>query len=1299
MKRLAQRIGRCMTRDRAPLLARWRAWHRQHPEQPPDPALEEAIARSLAIRAQREASFPARDYPAFLPVAEQREAIQQAIRAHPVVIVCGETGSGKTTQLPKICLDLGLGAAGMIGVTQPRRIAARAIAEFLRNDLHTGESRLVGHKIRFNDHTSPDTLIKVMTDGILLTELQGDPLLTRYEALLVDEAHERSLNIDFLLGALRRIGERRRELKIIISSATLDAEKFSRHFGNAPIIEVSGRTYPVQTRYRPILVETEEESEREEAEETSLESAIVEAVNELSLPGMHGDILIFLPSEHLIREIGERLRNEVGPGTEILPLFARLSGSEQQRIFQPGVPRRIILATNVAETSITVPRVHYVIDSGLVRISRVSDRMRVQRLPVEKCSRAAADQRQGRCGRLADGICIRLYSEEDYQARPRFTDPEILRTSLDAVILQMKAMRLGEIDQFPFVDPPTPQAIRHGTRFLEELGALSLEGRITDVGKKLARLPLPPRLGRILLEGGSQSRLSEILVLVAAMTIPDPREEPLERRETARQAHARFKDGHSDFIGLLNLWAFVQQGRIDHPTGNGFRRFLKENYLSRARVREWLEIHEQLLEMAQEMGMRPNEVPSGYEEIHRALLPGLLGNAGCKSELKEFLGARDSRFAIHPGSALHRKPPAWIIAGELVETSRLYARLCARIEPEWLEAAAGPLCRRSYAHAAWDRQAGQVTARERVTLFGLPLILDRKVHYGPINPAESRRIFIQAALVEGEFNSSALFFVHNQGMIAEVRELEHKSRRRNLLTDDGVRFAFYDAVVPEHIHSARHFHEWYSRARKQDPRILHFTWEQVMRDADGGVSGEQFPGHLLIDGHELALEYTFDPGGNNDGVNARIPMPILNRLTPQPFEWLVPGMLGDRILAMLKSLPKTLRRPLVPLPQTVEWCQGNLTFRQGSLKLALIKLLKAKTGLEFPLDSMPESALDDHLRMNFLVIDEVTDRVLGRGRDLEALKSTLGQDARERFRKVASGAWERKGMLRWECGSLPERVALDADGRTLYATPVLQDDGMTVSLRLQDDPDLALETHRRGVNRLFMLQLPGMIQLIKRKCVFSREENLLFLSLCLNKGDPPLSLAEQLLQRATANRFLPPDQEPVRDDATFQARLQAGRGGLVAEAEALFAQTRRILETYGQIHRILIRTQQPPTLQGALQDVNEQLSHLLPPEFLLATPDPWLGHLPRFLQAIRLRLDRCARDPLKDTRKTAELRPFLLEYRQRAQRHARERLIDPELTLLRWMLEEFRVSQFAQELKTSLPVSPQRLAAQLQRAL
>ncbi|MBF0126119.1 MAG: ATP-dependent RNA helicase HrpA [Magnetococcales bacterium] len=1290
-----------MLRDRGGLHRKLRDLTRNSHAGTVDPALlaalQEEIGQSIETRAKRRASFPTLHFPAELPVAAQQEEIAKAITHHPVTIICGATGSGKTTQLPKICLKLGLGSAGLVGVTQPRRIAARSIADFLRAELQTGENRLVGHKVRFNDHTSPETLIKVMTDGILLAEIQSDRLLHRYETILVDEAHERSLNIDFLLGALKQILAKRPEFKLIISSATLDAEKFSRHFNNAPVIEVSGRTYPVETRYRPLRVEETEESEREEAEERSLETAIVEAVAELSQPGMHGDVLIFLPGEYLIKDMGETLRKQVGPGAEILPLYARLSNAEQQRIFHPGVARRLILATNVAETSITVPGVHYVIDTGLVRISRISDRMRVQRLPIEKNSQSSANQRQGRCGRVADGICIRLYSEEDYLSRPRFTDPEILRTPLDAVILQMKSMGLGEIEHFPFVDPPTPCAIRHGMRFLEELGAITEAGKLTEVGRQLARLPLPPKLGRILLEGGKQGRLTEILILVAAMTLPDPREEPLEKRDTARQHHARHTDAQSDFIGILNLWRFIQQGRESHPSGNGFRRFLKENFLSWVRVREWTDIHGQLVEMAREMGLRPNETPAGYGEIHQALLPGLLGNAGFKSDMKEFTGMRDSRFALHPGSALHKKPPAWVIAGELVETTRLYARLCARIEPEWLEVAAGPLCRRSHSLAHWEKQPGQVMALERVTLFGLVLITNRKIHYGPVNPKEARQIFIQSALVEGDFNSSALFFTHNQAMIAEVRDLEHKSRRRNLLTEDVERYAFYDASIPENIHTARHFHEWYAKARKQDPKILHFTADQVMRGGGEGISGEQFPGHMVIDGHEFALEYTFDPGGFNDGVNVLIPMPLLNHISPLPFEWLVPGVLGSKILALLKALPKTLRRPLVPLPQTAEWCMSHLNGHNGSLKIALIQLLKSKIAIDIPLDVWQNATLPDHLRMNFLVIDEINGRILGRGRDLELLKKELGVDARTRFQKVTRVEWERKGMIRWDCGPLPERVSLEVEGRTLYGTPVLQDDGTSVSLRLMDDPDRAAEIHRWGLVKLFMLQLPGVLQSIKRKCVFSREAQLLHLSVGMHNHRTRSSLWEQLIGRAVAEVFLPEEGERLQDESAFLARLQAGRGRLANQTDTLFALAQRILAEYALVNRILTQPQ-PPTIKGAVADVTEQLQSLLPPDFLQTTPTPWLERLPKYLQAIRIRLERCARDPLKDTRKASEMRVYWQEYRKREQRLAKENLRDPELETLRWMLEEFRVSQFAQELKTALPVSPQRLAAQLQKS-
>lgn len=1299
-REIYNKINQCMLLDQRRLQTQWRKITRNFREIQPDPALlatlQQDIARSLAIKEQRSASFPFLTYPDDLPVAQCRQDIAQAIATHPVTIVCGATGSGKTTQLPKICLELGLGRAGLVGVTQPRRIAARSIADFLRGDLHSGAEHLVGHKIRFTDHTSDQTLIKIMTDGILLAEIQSDRLLTRYETILVDEAHERSLNIDFLLGALKQILTKRPEFKLIISSATLDAEKFSHHFNHAPVIEVSGRTYPVQTLYRPLMVEVSGEDDLEEAEERSLEGAILDAVEELSKPGMAGDILIFLPGEQQIHALGDLLRKRVGPGVEVLPLFARLPSFEQHRIFHPGPARRIILATNVAETSITVPGVHYVIDTGLVRISRISERMRIQRLPVEKTSQSSANQRQGRCGRVADGICIRLYSEEDYLSRPRFTDPEILRTPLDAVILQMKSMQLGEISHFPFVDPPTPLAIRLGMRFLEELGAIDTTGKLTKVGQQLARLPLPPQLGRILVEGSKYGRLSEILILVAALSVPDCREEPLEKRDAARQAHARHKDSQSDFMGILNLWNFIGQGKQDYPSGNGFRRFLKENFLSRTRVREWLDIHSQLQDLTLQMGMRPNETPATYAQIHQALLPGLLANAGFKSDLKEFTGVRDSRFWIHPGSALHKKPPAWIVAAELVETTRIYARLCAHIEPEWLEVAAGAICRRSYSNPHWEKTQGQVMALERVTLFGLPLIANRKIHYGPINPQEARQIFIQSALVEGEFSSSAPFFAHNQGLIAEIRELEHKSRRRDLLTQEVERFAFYDACIPETVNTTRHFHEWYAQARKTSPRLLFFALENVMVYDDEGITGERFPGHLLIHGHEFSLEYSFEPGGSNDGVNVRIPLPLLNNLSPLPFEWLVPGLLQDKILALLKALPKTLRRPLVPMPQTAEWCMSKLTNLNDSIKVTLSKLLKDKTGIDYPLDSWQMDLLPNHLRMNFLIVDESSGRVLGSGRDLEVLKRELGMDARHRFQTLSKKDWERTGLVRWDFGPIAERVILEVDGRTFHAIPTLQDDGQTVSLRLFDDPQTAKRVNRLGLVRLFMLQISPMIHTIKKSIVFSKEISLVYLTLKVEKSGTMPSLTDQVIARAMLNTFLPENSVPIRDQDHFQARLNAGRGRLSKEVESVFGLVKRILGEYLLVRQTMMRhaTKISPVV---LADIQAQIGQLLPYDFGLVTASIWLDHLPRYLQAIRIRLERILLDPGRDMRLGHELIFYQQEYAKRAQRMAHENLHDSELETLRWMIEEFRVSVFAQELKTSLPVSAKRLAMQLQK--
>ena len=1306
IKQIKKDFGLVMLRDKHNFIQRLQRIERgvgkkEHKEQANLQRLQQAVSASIAKREYRRVNLPTPKYPLSLPVVEKRDHIARLIRENQVIVLCGETGSGKTTQLPKICLDLGLGVAGFIGMTQPRRIAARSIAQFIADDLRdqkeTNGQNAVGFKMRFVDRVRDETYIKVMTDGILLAEIQGDRYLNQYETLIIDEAHERSLNIDFLLGYIKHILPRRPDLKLIISSATLDTEKFSQHFNDAPIVEISGRTYPVEVRYRSLEIKStgnDPEEVESASREKELEDAVVEAVNELSSKDKQGDILVFLPGEREIREATEALQRERLPGVEILPLFARLSSGDQDKIFNPGLGKRVVLATNVAETSITVPGIRYVIDSGLARISRQGGRGQVRRLPIEKISQSSANQRKGRCGRLSDGICIRLYSEDDFLERPLYTDPEILRTALDSAILQMKAQRLGDVEQFPFVDPPPPAAIRDGVRGLEELGAINPQGQITDIGQQLARLPLDPRLANMILAAKKEGSLQEVLILAAALSIPDPRDTPREKREKANQYHQRHIDKDSDFIGFLNLWAFIEDGRNKAPSKNQFRKFLKENFLSYSRTREWWEIHRQLTRQVEDMGLTGNQQKATYSQIHKAVLAGLLGQVGLKTEKHEFTGTRQIRFYINPGSALFKKPPRWVMTAELVETTRLFARICARLEPEWIEEVAAKLCKRHYFEAHWEKKPGRVMALEKVSLFGLTLITNRKVHFGPIDPEESRRLFIQSALVEGQFQTNAPFFSYNQALIAEIRDLEHKSRRRDLLVDEKTLFEHYDNIVPKSSYTAAHFHHWYQNARKQNQRLLYFDKENLMRHEGESITGEKFPGHLLLNGREYPLEYHFSPGDGEDGISVLIPLPYLNQVQAHAFEWLVPGLLPDKLNALLKLLPKSWRRQLVPLPQTVELCLAAGWNPGHPLCSTLGLIIEQKMGIKIPANVWRHDDLPNHLRMNFKITDDGGQKLLEHGRNLEALQEKMGSKAKDQFQSLPKGDFEQKNKTRWDFGHLPQQVDLSVGHSNVNGFPAIRDDGNSVSLRLIDDPNLAAKMMRRGLVRLFALQLPQQVKQLKHSLKISQPMALAFSSF----GKQERLIAD-IIDLALDRVFLPTNAEEIRDAETFANRLQSGRGKIVREAEDIAALAGRILMEFHGVRLTIKTAKQSPALKAVVSEVQEHLDHLMTADFLWQTPFIWLRHMPRFLKAVNLRLERRSQDPKKDSQKATELAPLWKQYQETALKHAKDEIQDPQLEIFYWMLEEFRVSLFAQELKTSIPISQKRLIKQWQKVL
>jgi ATP-dependent helicase HrpA len=1246
---------------------------------------------------RRRANLPRPAYPEELPVVARREEIARAIGENQVVIVCGETGSGKTTQLPKICLELGRGITGMIGHTQPRRIAARTVAARIASELQSPLGHAVGYKVRFSDRVSPDTYIKVMTDGILLAETQGDRALQAYDTLIIDEAHERSLNIDFLLGYLKELlqGGRngRPDLKLIVTSATIDAERFSRHFAHqgkpAPVIEVSGRLYPVEMRYRPLGARGERD------EEQDLVDGVLEAVDELArLPG-GGDILVFLPGEREIRETADALRGHPLRGAEILPLYARLSFEEQARVFHPGGARRIVLATNVAETSLTVPGVRYVVDTGLARINRYSYRNKVEQLQVEPVSQASANQRAGRCGRVAAGVCIRLYPEEDYNARPQYTDPEILRSSLAAVILRMKSLGLPEVERFPFLDPPAPRMIADGYQLLAELGAVNEANELTVTGRRLARFPIDPRVARMILAAEHEHCLAEILVIAAVLEVGDPRERPFERAEAADQAHVRFHDEQSDFLALLKVWEHFGEAVEHRKSNRKLAQELRDQFLSQRRLREWRDVHRQLAALVSEMGMRVNEKPATGEQVHRALIAGLLGNIGTKGEeAGEYLGARGVRFAIFPGSGLRKKQPKWVLAAELVETTRLYARCAARIEPEWVEAAAGGLAQKHYFDPHWEKERALVAAYERVTLYGLTLVPRRRVHYGPINPVEARKVFIHGALVAGEFDTRAPFFAHNRQLLKEIEALEHKARRRDVLVSDEAIYAFYDGVIPAGIASGADFEKWRGEAERGNPRLLFMTREYLMRHAATDITEAQFPERTEAVGAGLKLTYRFEPGHPLDGVTVTVPLQLLNQVEAGQFEWLVPGMVREKIALLLKALPKQFRRHLVPPTQHVTAflteCEqrepGNekrvtSNEKREALASALARYVQRAAGEPVSPDAWEHVDVPAHLLMNFRVVDEAG-RELAMGRDLAALKSQLGQAARLTFSAADPGI-ERSGVRAWDFGELPVEIAFTRGGRKLTGYPALVDEGGSVAIKLFDTRPAADAAMRGGVRRLMRLALSEqMRQLEKNLAGFTQA------ALALRALASADDLKEDLVTAIADRAFIGEDELP-RGDKAFDALKQRARTRLPAVRDAAC----RLFISIAEEHQ---RAQQKVgaaarSFPRPVTDIGAQLARLVFKGFMEVTPWERLHDLQRYLKAMQLRLEKYSDDPERDAKHAAGTGELWKRYEERATKLRRADASDARLEDFRWRIEELRVSLFAQELKTPYPVSFKRL--------
>ncbi|HDS5481113.1 ATP-dependent RNA helicase HrpA [Serratia liquefaciens] len=1279
---LSAQLGELMLRDQQRLQRRLQGARKiKNPDAQSAVAaeLESDITAALQKVQSRAASCPKVTYPENLPVSQKKQDILQAIRDHQVVIVAGETGSGKTTQLPKICLELGRGVKGLIGHTQPRRLAARTVANRIADELETPLGGSVGYKVRFNDQVSENTLVKLMTDGILLAEIQQDRLLMQYDTLIIDEAHERSLNIDFILGYLRELLPKRPDLKVIITSATIDPQRFSRHFNNAPIIEVSGRTYPVEVRYRPV-VDDADDTDRDQLQ------AIFDAVDELGREGP-GDILIFMSGEREIRDTADALNRLNLPHTEVLPLYARLSNSEQNRVFQSHHGRRIVLATNVAETSLTVPGIKYVIDPGTARISRYSFRTKVQRLPIEPVSQASANQRKGRCGRVSDGICIRLYSEQDFLSRPEFTDPEILRTNLASVILQMTSLGLGDIAAFPFVEAPDKRNILDGVRLLEELGAIKTADnghyQLTPQGRQLAQLPIDPRLARMVLEAQKSGSVREVMIITAALSIQDPRERPMDKQQASDEKHRRFADKDSDFLAYVNLWDWLKEQQKEHSSSQ-FRRLCRNDFLNYLRVREWQDIYTQLRQVVKELGLPVNSEPSDYRSVHTALLTGLLSHIGQKdADKQEYTGARNARFSIFPGSGLFKKPPKWTMVAELVETSRLWGRIAARIEPEWIEPLAQHLVKHSYSEPHWSKSQGAVMATEKVTLFGLPIVAARQVNYSTIDPLLCRELFIRHALVEGDWQTRHAFFSANLKLRAEVEELEHKSRRRDILVDDETLFSFYEQRIPGEVISGRHFDNWWKNAAKQNADLLSFEKEMLIKDGANKVSALDYPNTWHQGNLKLRLTYQFEPGTDADGVTVHIPLPILNQVEDQGFEWQIPGIRRELVIALIKSLPKPVRRNFVPAPNYAEAFLGRVTALELPLLDALERELRRMTGVTVSRDDWQWEQVPDHLKMTFRVVGE-KHKTLLEGKNLTALKLQLKDKVQETLSAVADDGLEQSNLHIWSFGKLPEFYEQKRGGYSMKAYPALVDEKDSVAIRLFDSEQEQQQAMWQGTRRLLLLNIPSPIKYLHEKL-----PNKAKLGLYFNPYGRVLDLIDDCIS-CGIDKLIAEHGGPVWQEEDFARLQEKVRAELNETVVGVAKQVEQILTAVFNINKRL-KGRVDISLALALSDIKNQLGGLVYRGFV--TNNGWkrLSDTLRYLQAIERRLEKLATDPHRDRAQMLRVEQVQQAWQQWLNKLPPKRQQDEEVKEVRWMIEELRVSLFAQQLGTPYPISDKRI--------
>ena len=1288
IKQLAQQLPHCLNQNRhicKRQLDQLRSEF-QKGKEPTDKltALAARIEKSVALRNKRLTSIPALNFPD-LPVTGKKDDIAELILNNQVVVVCGETGSGKTTQLPKICLSLGRGAAGFIGHTQPRRIAARTVADRIAEELGEPLGKSVGYKIRFNDKTHAESLIKLMTDGILLAESQNDPYLNQYDTIIIDEAHERSLNIDFLLGYMRWLLPKRPDLKLIITSATIDTKRFSEHFNNAPIIEVSGRTYPVDIRYRPI-------SENDEDDETTdeLQNAILDAVDEL-YRDLRGDILIFLSGEREIRETTESLRKHSPNLYDILPLYSKLSVSEQERVFSPkGGKIRIVLATNVAETSLTVPGIRCVIDTGHARISRYSHRSKIQRLPIERISQSSANQRAGRCGRVAEGICIRLYSHDDYLARPEFTEPEILRTNLSAVMLQMMTLNLGDIEDFPFIEPPDEKMIRDGKTVLHEVNALDKQGKLTEVGKQLAKFPTDPKIARMLLAAADKHCLSEVAIIASALSIQDPREKPADKMVQADAKHAPFRHSESDFLTLLNIWnTFEEQKK--HLSNSKLRKYCQDNYLSYLRMREWFDIHSQVMQVIKgDLKCHPNTTEAAYENIHRALLTGLLSNIGFRHDPYEYLGARGLKFFIFPGSGLHKLKPKWIMAAEQVETSKVYARTVAKIEPEWIEACAGHLVKHNYYDPHWEKKAGRCGIYQRTLLYGLTLQAGSKIPLENVDAKGARELFIQSGLVGQDYHTNAPFFVHNRKLLEEVGYIQHKGRRLDLVEDELWLYSFYGQKLPTEVVNGITLDQWRKQVERDNPKVLFLTKADLTRDEDHKINDWDYPDHKKIGNLSFQLEYRFEPGHDEDGVTAIVPVHQLNQITSAPFDWLVPGLLEEKCVALIKNLPKTIRKHFVPVPDTVKRCLEIEPDFKGTIQEWLGNRLRKLTGEAIPLNAWDLLGLPNHLKMNFRVMDE-QGRGLDYGRDVKILQEKYAVKAVKSFDQIAADELNYTGCIQWAFDDLPETYAFSQNGQHFIGYPAIVDEGESVGVRIFDTETKAANKHKDGLVRLVQLQLRKDCTYLLKNLPQSAALELAYNRLPLH---PILKCQTSDTAASQANfkddllfailHFVFIDGKTIRTNDAFEHALLENKPQLLATANEAGKTVLDIMAQFGEIKAALGKFN---SQDARLKDIYEQLSLMIYAGFIRNTPIPQLKAIPRYLKAITYRLQK----PENDGQKLQEITRYSSRFWNEVEKQAKQAKLIPEQDPYRWMLEEFRVSLFAQQLKTAYPISAKRL--------